>query len=440
VTTHVHTVDNQGATSMTDRLGIGFIGAGFIVDVFHVGVWDGVRNADITAVTSRTRASAARVAAHCRELSVGDPTVHDDVAALVRDEHVDAVWVAVPNNARVQVVSQICEEVTSGRAELIGIAIEKPLGRNVAEAHEVVQMIEEAGLLHGYLENQVFAPAVTRARELVWARGATLSGNPYLARAAEEHSGPHAGWFWDGTKQGGGVLNDMLCHSIEAGRHLLTPPGTRKRDFLTPVSVNATIASLKWSRDRYADELAARYEGVDYRRSPAEDYARATVLFENADGEQVVVEGTTSWSFVGAGLRLSFELLGPEYSLGVSTLNTPAEIFFSRNLTGDAGEDLVEKQNAEQGVMPVLADEGFSYGYLHENRHMVQAFRAGTQPEEDLHDGLLITELMMAAYLSAELGETLKWPVAGLEDYVPEVAQGTWDPHSVRAREHRPAG
>ncbi len=425
---------------MTDRLGIGFIGAGFIVDVFHVGVWEGIRDADITGVTSRTRQSAQRVADHCRQLSVGDPTVHDDVASLVRDERVDAVWVAVPNDLRVQVVEQIVEEVTSGRAELVGVAIEKPLARNVAEAREVVRMIEETALLHGYLENQVFAPALTRAKELVWQRGAALSGNPYLARAAEEHSGPHSGWFWDGTKQGGGVLNDMLCHSVEAGRHLLTPPGQRKRDFLTPVSITATIASLKWSRDRYADELAARYDGIDYRNRPAEDYARATVLFENAEGERLVVEGTTSWSFVGAGLRLSFELLGPEYSLGVSTLNTPAEIFFSRNLSGEAGEDLVEKQNAEQGIMPVLADEGFSYGYLHENRHMVRSFLAGEQPDEDLHDGLLITELMMAAYLSAELGETLRWPVTGLEDYVPEVARGAWDPREVRAKPHRVSG
>jgi hypothetical protein len=69
---------------------------------------------------------------------------------------------------------------------------------------------------------------------------------------------------------------------------------------------------------------------------------------------------------------------------------------------------------------------------------MVRAFLAGEQPEEDLHDGLLVTELLMAAYLSAELGETLKWPVAGLEDYVPEVARGVWNPRDIRAKD-RPA-
>ncbi len=48
---------------------------------------------------------------------------------------------------------------------------------------------------------------------------------PILARAAEEHSGPHMPWFWEGELQGGGVLNDMMCHSVEVARYLLTPPG-----------------------------------------------------------------------------------------------------------------------------------------------------------------------------------------------------------------------
>ena len=41
------------------------------------------------------------------------------------------------------------------------------------------------------------------------------------------------------------------------------------------------------------------------------------------------------------------------------------------------GEDLVEKQNAEIGLMPVVADEEAEYGYVGENRHMVKGFLAG---------------------------------------------------------------
>jgi predicted dehydrogenase len=413
------------------RLGVGFVGSGFVAN-FHVAGWPAIRDGDITGVYSRNAATARELADSCRQLDVGDPGVHTDLRELARDPAVDALWITTPNHVRVEQIETICEEVAAGRAELKGVAVEKPLARNFAEARQVLAALEEAGIAHGYLENQVFAPAVARAQQIVWARGAALAGPPYLARCAEEHSGPHRGWFWDGRHQGGGVLNDMMCHSLEGGRHLLAPPGADKNAVLTPRSVTATIASLKWTRPRYADQLAARYPGeVDYRKHPAEDYAHAVATFATADGDEVIAEATTSWSFVGAGLRLHFELLGPEYSMAVDSLNTDAKVFLSRDLQGDAGEDLVEKQNAEQGLMPVLADEGFAYGYIHEDRHMVRAFLHGQRPAETCRDGVAVTELLMAAYLSAEQGETIALPEAALDEFVPQVAQGTWNPRAT---------
>lgn len=410
------------------RLGVGFVGSGFVAD-FHVRGWPAIRDADITGVYSRNQTTAGELAATCRRLEVGEPRTYDDLRGLVRDPAVEALWITTPNHVRVAQVETICEEVAAGRAQLRGVAVEKPLARNLTEARQVLAALEQAGIRHGYLENQVFAPSVNRAREILWARGAALAGPPYLARCAEEHSGPHRGWFWDGRHQGGGVLNDMMCHSVEAGRHLLTPPGMPKAAALTPKSVTATIAGLKWTRPRYADELAARYPGeVDYRRHPAEDYAHAVVTFVNGDGDEVIAEVTTSWSFVGAGLRLHFELLGPEYSMAVDTLQTDARVFVSRNLRSEAGEDLIEKQNAEQGLMPVLADEGFTYGYVDEDRHMVRAFRRGEPPAETCHDGLVVSELLMAAYLSGETGETVRLPEPSLEAFVPQVARGSWQP------------
>jgi hypothetical protein len=44
--------------------------------------------------------------------------------------------------------------------KLRGVACEKPLARNVAEAKRLVQLAKQSNLLTGYLENQVFAPAV----------------------------------------------------------------------------------------------------------------------------------------------------------------------------------------------------------------------------------------------------------------------------------------
>jgi predicted dehydrogenase len=405
------------------RLGIGFAGAGFVTR-FHIQSLVGVRDAEVAAVMAPTPTRAESAAGLARELGVGEPRVYASITEMAKDPAVDAVWVCVPNDARLEVVEEIVAAVRAG-AELRGIACEKPLARNVAEARRMLGMVTGAGIPHGYLENQVFAPSLTRGKEIIWRRAAALSGRPYLARASEEHSGPHMPWFWSGARQGGGVLNDMLCHSFEAARFLLTEPG-RPRSTVVVEQVDAQIASLKWTRPEYAGQLAAE-TGVDYRMAPAEDFARATVKL-SAGGLPAIVEATTSWNFVGPGLRLRMELFGPEYSMQVDTLHSDLSVFLSRRVSGSEGEDLVEKQNAEQGLMPVIADEAATYGYTAENRHMVQCFLAGRSPDETWEDGLEVTRVLMACYLSAERGAAVRFPDPELETFVPAVARGAWRP------------
>jgi predicted dehydrogenase len=268
---------------------------------------------------------------------------------------------------------------------------------------------------------------VEAGRALLWARGAKLTGRPYLARAAEEHSGPHRPWFWQGKLQGGGVLNDMMCHSALVVRHLLTEPG-KPASSLKPVRVTGRIASLKWTRPAYAKRLAKMMPGVNYRRAPAEDFASVTIEFRTPEGLTVLGEASTSWSFVGAGLRLSAELLGPEYSLAWNSLDSGLKLFFSREVVGRAGEDLVEKQNAEMGQMPVVAEEWAAYGYTNEDRHFVRVFLGREQPLLTWDDGVDVVRLLMTAYQSAERGKTLAFPPRGLDAFVPKVAKGTWKP------------
>lgn len=409
---------------MTKSLGIGFVGAGFM-NRFHAQSLVGVRDCHVAGVFSPTTANAELLAGMSRDLRLGEPAVHSSLSGLVADPAVDALWIATTNDTRIAVIEEIVDCVKSGKANIVGIACEKPLARNLTEAKKMIALIESTPLLHGYLENQVFEPAIVRGKEIIWRRAAPIAGRPYLARAAEEHSGPHMPWFWDGVRQGGGVLNDMLCHSYEAARFLLTSPD-ETRDALVVEEVNAQIASLKWTRREYAELLSERYGGaVDYKRAPAEDFARASVKLRAPGGETLLVEATTSWSFVGPALRLRAELLGPEYALEVDSLNTDLSVFLSRRVTGAEGEDLVEKQNAEQGLMPVVADEPGVYGYVNENRHMVQAFLDGRTPDENWHDGLAVTEVLMACYKSAEEGRTIAFPT-DLSDFVPQVAQGTW--------------
>lgn len=411
----------------SSRLGVGFIGSGFNTR-FHIQAWQGVRDADVLGVWSPNQKNAASAAKLARDLDVGNAKAYRSISAMVADPNIDAIWLCGPNQARIENVEEIVHAIEKGKGTLRGIACEKPLARNVAEAQEVVRLVKRVGLKTGYLENQLFAPHVEAGRKLLWARGAATTGRPYLARAAEEHAGPHMPWFWQGNLQGGGVLNDMMCHSALVVRHLLTEPG-QPLSTVKPVRVTGHIASLKWSRPEYVRRLK-RDMGpkVDYSKRPSEDFASLMIEFQTKDGYRVIGEATTSWSFVGAGLRLSAELLGPEYSMKWNSLDSGLQLFFSREVTGRAGEDLVEKQNAEQGVMPVVPEEYLAYGYTGEDRHFVRAFLGKEKPMLTFDDGVEVVKMLMTAYKSAETGRTISYPAKGIDRFVPKVAKGKWRP------------
>ena len=99
-----------------------------------------------------------------------------------------------------------------------------------------------------------------------------------------------------------------------------------------PVRVTGHIASLKWSRPAYTKKLKSSMK-IDYSKTPSEDFASLTIEFDTPGGI-AIGEATTSWSFVGAGLRLSAELLGPEYSMKWNSLDSGLQLFFSREVTG----------------------------------------------------------------------------------------------------------
>jgi len=412
---------------MSDRLGVGFIGSGFNAR-FHMLGWRGVRDGDVLGVWSPNAKNAASAAAYARSIDVGAARAYKTIGDMVADPAIEAIWLTGPNHSRIENVEEIVDAVKRGRGELKGIACEKPLARNVEEAKRVAALVKSVGLKTGYLENQLFSPQVETGRMLIWARGAATTGRPYLARAAEEHSGPHMPWFWQGKLQGGGVLNDMMCHSSLVVRHLLTKPG-ESYDTVKPVRITGHIASLKWSRPEYAKRLSKSMgKDVDYTKTPSEDFASLNIEFETADGQTVIGEASTSWSFVGAGLRLSAELLGPEYSMSWNTLEAGLKLFFSREVRGKSGEDLVEKQNAEMGLMPVVANEAMAYGYEAEDRHFCRVFQGKEEPLLTFDDGIEVVRVLMAAYMSAEQGKTIAFPPRGVDKFVPAVARGEWHP------------
>jgi len=400
----------------------GIIGGGFLPG-FMLRALTQVRGVEVAGLVSRT--PPERLARYAREHGLGPARVFGSIAEMV--PHVDVVAFFGPNFTRVEAFEQVAAAVRAG-ARLKGLICEKPLARNLREARRVLELAREIGAPTAYFENQIHMKSVAAAlgqlAPVIRARGPLL-----LARAAEEHGGPHGAWFWDPRLQGGGVLSDMGCHSIALAWYALTPPGKPPR-FLEPVAVQADVSLLKWGQPQFRAELLARH-GVDYALTPAEDFATGLVTFRNPETRQLVKgQFTVSWMYDKQGLRLLLDGIGPGYALESNSLRSPLEVFVSdaaAAAVGDA-ELALEKAQATRGLLAVQPNEPDLYGYTDENVDALAAFAAGRSALLDFEYGVEVVRLVMAAYLSAErraqVDLTNAKTLDELERYVPLIQQG----------------
>ena len=401
---------------------LGFIGAGFISH-FQATALSMVRGVEVSAVLRRS--GSPDFVRHCATLGVGTAVEYDTIGEVVAN--CDAVAIYNPNQFRLETMQAIVDAVAGGAA-LTGVIIEKPLGRTMAEARALVEMARGAGLKTAYFENQIFMKGIAAQRAQL-APSIEAMGAPSLVRSAEEHGGPHSPWFWDPPRLGGGVLMDMGCHSIAVGQYLLTPPG-KPMNFLTPVSVSCDTSLLKWGCSPWREELLER-TGVDYAKTPAEDFATGIITYRNPEtGALVKSQFTDSWMYEKQGLRLMMDGMGPGYAFEVNTLRSPVELFI-----GDAAAEsladaelALEKSTATRGLLPIQPNEADLYGYVDENRDMVERFSRGEDGMLTWEYGLEITQLLMAAYYSAETGRVVDLTdpavVSTLDSYVPAIQQG----------------
>jgi len=355
---------------------------------------------------------------------LGNPKVCATTAELCAVA--DVVCIFAPNFARIQIMRDIAQAVRAG-TEIKGIICEKPLARNLTEATTLVKIAGEIGVPTAYFENQVHMPSIVEAR-LQLAAVEKSMGPAHLTRSAEEHGGPHEPWFWDPTRQGGGVCCDMGCHSIAVGMHMLTPSG-KPPTYLKPVSATASMALLKWTKDPWIGKLRER--GVDYSATPAEDYSNVTIEFKDPEtGIRSVAQATNSWMYDAPGLRLLMETFGPGYSYTVNSLQSPAGLFISDAAAAAVADSelALEKAQATRGALVLQPNEPDLYGYIAEWRDAIAAFQQGKNALLDLEYGRLITMLIMAAYMSHEKRQVLDLTDARvlkeLESYVPLIQQG----------------
>jgi predicted dehydrogenase len=343
--------------SSNRKLRIGIAGTGFVVDSMHIPALKALPNVEIVAVAGHESEHATNFASKwgIKEVYSGE----GGVEKLCKLDSVDAIDIALPNDLHLPAIESAAENHKA-------VICEKPLGRNTEEAKKALAAARKGGIIHCYAEDEVFAPQITRAKAFV---DSGALGRVTWVRAREAHSGPHSRWFYEPERSGGGTIIDMGCHSIETGRYLL--------DKRTPESVNAWIATL-------------------YHQTTAED--NSLVLIKYAGG--ALSQNENSWTTKG-GADGRFEVNGTEGSVSVDLTRETGIRAFTTGKAGKAGY-IVEKADADIGWMYPAWGEYITGGFLDEMKHFTECILNDEKPRETFEDGVLVNELMDAAYRSAK--------------------------------------
>jgi myo-inositol 2-dehydrogenase/D-chiro-inositol 1-dehydrogenase len=341
-------------------IGVGLIGSQFIADI-HADAFKRVCDAQVVAVASPTE---AHVKAFAQKHHI--PRWFTDYRELLKLNEVQAVSLCLPNYLH----SQATKDAAAAGKHIL---CEKPLCMNLAEADQMIDACQKAGVLFMYAEELCFTPKYVRAKQLV-DEGAL--GKVYLVKQSEKHFGPHADWFWDVDKSGGGVLLDMGCHGIEFARWILGRPKA--------TSVYAQCGTY-----------------VHKDKTRGDDNATVIVEFDN-DAVALIEE---SWARVG-GMDDRAEIYGSKGVTYADLLHGSALETYSEVGYGYA----VEKATTTQGWTFTMYEENWNYGFPQEMQHFVDCIRQRKTPAVTAEDGKAVLEIILAAYASAGAGKKIALP------------------------------
>jgi predicted dehydrogenase len=190
------------------KLGIGVVGAGFIVRDCHL-----VAYADaefqVVGITSRSLEKAREVAA-LRKV----PKVYRSLEELLEDSAVEVLDIAVPPHEQPGVIRR----VLAHQRRVRGILAQKPLAMSYPEAAALVQACERAGVVLQVNQNMRYDQSVRYLKALL---DQGLLGEPVLA-TIEMRAIPH----WMPWAEAGRSLSTfvMSIHHLDTFRYWLGDP------------------------------------------------------------------------------------------------------------------------------------------------------------------------------------------------------------------------
>jgi len=343
------------------KVKVGIIGSQFEADIHAASFQIMPEEAEVVAVASPTPG-------HPEELAkrYGIPRVFHDYREMLKEKDIEMVTIAAPNYLHAQMTIDIAN---AGKH----VVCEKPLCMTLEEADEMIEVCKKQGVLFLYAEELFFTPKYVKAKEMA-DQGAF--GKIYLVRQSEKHFGPHAEWFWDVERSGGGVFMDMGCHGI---------------------------ALCYWFLDRPAIKSVLCQMGtyVHSEITKGDDNSICIIEFEN--GAVGLVED--SWARRG-GMDDRIEVYGDG---GVTYANLHmgnALPTFSEHGYGYA----VEKAPSTKGWTYPVFEELWNYGFPQEMHHFARCVRGKEEPIATGEDGRVVQEVLYAGYESARTGRKVELP------------------------------
>jgi predicted dehydrogenase len=186
---------------------IGVLGAGFIINDCHLVAY---RKAGFNpvAIASRTRARAEEAARRH-----GIAKVCESPAALLEDQSIEVLDIAVPPKAQLGWIKAACD-----RGIVKGILAQKPLGTNYAEAVEAVEACQRAGITLAVNQNMRYDQSVRAAKTLL-ENG--VIGEPVIA-TIDMRGVPH--WMPWQKDLGWVTLRIMSIHHLDCFRYWFGDP------------------------------------------------------------------------------------------------------------------------------------------------------------------------------------------------------------------------
>jgi predicted dehydrogenase len=335
-----------------------------------------------------------RRAAVARELGDRIVVVADIDAARARQvaEESDCDWTAdwqevvARGDVDVVVVSTVNKVLAPVTIAAAGagkhVLCEKPLGRNAAEAQQMVEAAQRAGVLLKTGFNHRHHPAIWKAHELC-SQGAI--GPLMFIRAVYGHGGRPGydkEWRANPDLSGGGELLDQGVHVVDLCRWFMG-------DFVEAVGFTKTYF---WDLGHFSGADLNPQSTI--RNPQLEDNAFA--LLRTADGR--VAQFHTSWTQWKN--RFTFEVFGRDGYLRVDGLG------------GSYGsETLTVGQRRPESGPPV--EERFEFpgpdlSWQMEWREFTSAIREKRQPLANGEDGLQVMRLIAAIYESARTGRVVR--------------------------------